>query len=146
MINANTTSNGTRFELWVCQLYRDLHYSNVQHHEKVGTVVFDVVYTSPFGNPCCVECKYTDSEYIGPAQVGEFIGNLQSARVRYRRGYMLTNKQFTKEAHNRADSVKLTLLERPDLVHLDYLRQGFWDRITHAKRPGLEEQIRRIKD
>lgn len=121
---------GIQFEKWVTQLYDELGKINVEHNITIkhqykknkARSQFDITYgiiTKKY-----IECKYHHEKtpLVNYQEVSAFAGKLFMIGENYRKGIIITNREFEERAKLYAEKIGLTLINREKLIELDWKR------------------------
>lgn len=125
-----TSARGIQFEKWITKLYDELGKINVQHnitikhHYKKNKArsQFDVTYG--LIHKTYIECKYRHETQnkVNYEEVSAFAGKLFMIGENYRKGIIITNREFEERAKLYANKIGLETIERKELIELDWKR------------------------
>ncbi len=151
------TQRGIQFEKWITKLYDDLGKINVQHnitiiHQYQGKKAksqFDIVYGLIIKK--YIECKYhhENTAKVNYQEVSAFAGKLYMIGENYRKGIIITNREFEERAQLYAKKIGIQLINREQLIALDWKRSMHpWWIINKASKKfsyNLEKRILETK-
>jgi len=124
-----SAQNGTRFELFIVNLYRETGEISVHHDLNINGRQIDYVYDLPkiYG-----EAKYVHRKdrVVASPKVSEHIEKLERfLKIPCSRGEVATNREFDIISIDMADQCGLRLMDYFDLLGITYKLQPFWTRL-----------------
>ncbi|MBN1274740.1 restriction endonuclease [Candidatus Woesearchaeota archaeon] len=144
---------GTAFEKWTADLYDELGKLNVKRdvklnkHTRHGDARSQIDVTYGLRDKRYVECKYHDgNDNVTLEEVAKFAGVLRINGIDYDQGIMITNKDYLARAKEYARKMGVKLIDREQLVKLDWKRTHQLRALVQAPPKGFERTLeQRIK-
>jgi len=156
---------GTKFEIWVEQLFSDfgynvkrnlIYYKNSKNKEckQIDLEYFTKVYglMAPYLTKTILELKYSSNGKIGlnhwnkKTNTNNLIQEIHERKKLVNADYavLVTNRYVTEKLRKEARKYSVGIYDRDKLQKMDRKRAPIIERIGIKKRAGLEEQIQEI--